>query len=256
VSDEFLRRLYLSRDQQAAVISNGFDPSESVPPKASPNFSLLYTGTFYNAGTHRSDCKPVFSAVRALIEEGSLQAEDVLLQYAGNEGALFAAQASACGLAKGIQDLGFLSRGEVLARQQEAAVLLVATWNTQTEQGVITGKIYEYMLSHKPILATCSGDRSNSNLKEIIVRGALGFCYEEPTAEQDTPALKAWLKEAYWSWKVKGSADFSPNEAYIQQFGYDRLAGQVDQIITGVYPHSCDHTNRDERFERRLKSQG
>ena len=231
VSEEMLPLLHLSSHQRATVVPNGFDPSEAAPPKPPPRFSLVYTGTLYSMGTHFSDLSPAFAAVKALIDEGTIQEKDVLLQYAGNKGDLFLAQATACGLEKCTQDLGLLSRDAAMELQREAAILLMAIWNNQEEQGVVTGKIYEYMLSHKPILAVCNGDRPNSELKAMIERGALGFCYEEPTAEQDALALKEWLKEMYLSWKGRGSLAFSPNEEYVRQFGYDRLAARIDQII-------------------------
>ena len=233
VSAEMLPLLHLSQRQQAVAVPNGFDPSEAEAPKPPPSFSLLYTGTLYTDGAHFSDLSPAFSALKALIDEGCIRKEDISLQYAGNKGDLFMAQASAHGLAECVRDFGFLPRDAAMSLRREAAILLMATWNTQVEQGVVTGKTYEYMLSHKPILAVCSGDRPGSKLKEIITRGELGFCYEEPTAAQDTPALKEWLGRMYASWKENGSAAFSPNEEYVRQFGYDRIAGQVDRIIDG-----------------------
>ena len=231
INKELLPLLYLSVNQRSAVISNGFDPAEAEEPQPSSCFSLLYTGTLYPEGMHFSDLGPVFSEVRTLINEGCMAKEDISLQYAGNTGDLFLRQASAYNLSDRVLHFGYLSRDAAAKRRKEAAVLLINTWNTWTERGIVTGKIYEYMLARKPILAVCSGDLPGSRIGEMIRDGGLGFCYEEPRLKEDGPKLKEWLREAYLSWKSEGSVSFVPNEEYVQQFGHDRLARIVDQII-------------------------
>ena len=76
-------------------------------------------------------------------------------EYAGKEGDLFLSQAAEYNLHSYVVDHGQLSRLDALRLQQESDICLLATWNTSFEQGALTGKIFEYFMFKKPILAMC-----------------------------------------------------------------------------------------------------
>lgn len=233
VSKELLPMLRIPKQQDTMVLTNGFDPEEALMPQKSERFSLLYTGTMYNEGTHKYDLTPIFEVLKQLIDCGEIDAADISLEYAGGQGGLFYSQAESCGLGDKVKDYGILEREDAALLRQKAAVLLLCTWNTTEERGILTGKLFEYMLSQKPILATCTGDVPNCEIKEILHNGRLGFCYEicKPI---NINGLTNQIRNAYQQWKQQGVPFFQPNEAYVAQFSHPVLAERLHQYIISL----------------------
>lgn len=230
VSEEMIPALDLPPEQKTLVLPNGFDPEEALPPKAPEKFTLLYTGTMHAEGIRRSDLTPLFSVLQESIGRGELEQKDLVLQYAGREGRLFLRQADACGLASCVEDRGLVSREEAAALRQNCAALLLSTWNTEREQGVLTGKLFEYMQSCKPILAVCTGDVPNSRVYEILRDGRLGACLET-CREETREELHGCVLRAYRAWKTSGIPEYRPEEAYVRGFTHPELAKKLWQEI-------------------------
>lgn len=230
VSEEMIPALELPPEQKTLVLPNGFDPEEALPPLAPESFTLLYTGTMHAEGVRRSELTPLFSLLREMIDRGELEKTDLVLQYAGREGRLFAAQAESCGLADSVDDRGLVSRQAAASLRQHSAALLLCTWNTAREQGVLTGKLFEYMQSGKPILAVCTGEVPGSRVYEILREGRLGACLETCRGET-RQEMRACLLGAYRAWKESGAPEYRPEEAYVREFTHPALAEKLDREI-------------------------
>jgi len=230
VSREMVPALGVPEKQRVLILPNGFDPEEALPPVPPARFELLYTGTMHAEGERRSDLKPLFRILREMIDCGELDGEDLILRYAGREGRLFAQQAEECGLAGCVDDCGLVSREAAAQLRQNCAGLLLSTWNTSREQGVLTGKLFEYIQSEKPIFAVCTGEVPHGIVYEILKDGALGNCVE--TCREETRAeLHAGLSRAYRDWKTTGSPGYRPNVDYIRRFTHPFLAEELHRMI-------------------------
>lgn len=64
-------------------------------------------------------------------------------------------QAAACGMGDLVEDHGLVSREESIALQRGADVLLMASWHKAAQRGILTGKLFEYMMMEKPIVCAC-----------------------------------------------------------------------------------------------------
>ena len=104
-------------------------------------------------------------------------------------------QAAEYNLHSYVVDHGQLSRLDALRLQQESDICLLATWNTSFEQGALTGKIFEYFMFKKPILAIVVGNLPNSEICKIISRIDAGHCFEEAAIDSKKNLL-AWIKNA------------------------------------------------------------
>lgn len=204
-------------------LPNGFDPEDlqglkardmPVPDPQSP-LVFSYAGGLY-AG--QRDLRPFFLALRELVDAGALREGDVRLDYAGADGAILRGYAEAVGLAGMARDLGLLVRREALALQQRADCALIATHNTKTDRGILTGKVYECLMIGNPILALVAGDVPNSELGQLIKRVQAGAVYEAARHQQDFPALKAFilalLAQKRASGQVAWQMDMAQKEAY------------------------------------------
>lgn len=179
----------------AKIVTNGFDPddlAEAVPPgNAHGNAATLnfaYVGALYGG---KRDLAPFFRGVSEVTERHPGHA--LSIHYAGQEGAVFRAQASAHGLQDLVVDHGRINRKQSLGLQQAADVCVLATWNTPEDQGILTGKMFEYFLMRKPVLAIVNGTLAGSETRQVIEQVGAGFCFEE-AAPGDMPAMVAWME--------------------------------------------------------------
>lgn len=233
VSEEMIPQLELPESQPYLILPNGYDPEEALPPLPPERFTLLYTGKLYREGTRRSNLRPIFGVLRTMLAEGALAPGDLILQYAGHESGRFLEQAAECGLETYVDDHGFVSRGEAAALRQRAAGLLLCTWNTGREKGVLTGKLFEYMQSKKPIFAVCDGDVPNSRVREILAEGGLGCCCEICRPET-LEELRHSLISAYRFWKETGAPYYRPRPGYAERFVHPVLAQKLSEALSGM----------------------
>jgi hypothetical protein len=208
------------------VLNNGYDPEDvckinelSTSNEEGRTLRFVYTGTVYGG---KRDLGPFFSAMSEVIRKTNHSAEDVVFEYAGSEGELFKKYAESVGLGQRVIDHGRLTRAGSLRLQKSADICLLATWNTDAEQGVLTGKVFEYFMLRKPILAIVSGNRSGSEIGDMIDRLGAGHCFECATPERRAD-MEEWLSQALDVKILKGSLPFKYNER-VDEFGMDKIS--------------------------------
>jgi len=177
------------------IAPNGFDPQDIKNIKLDKNkdkkiLRFVYTGAIYGG---KRDLRPFFAAISEIEPSLKDAKQKILFEYAGREGDLFLSQASEYNLQSYVVDHGQLSRLDALRLQQESDICLLATWNTTFEQGALTGKIFEYFMFKKPILAIVVGNLPNSEICKIINRIDAGHCFEE-AAIDSKKNLVAWIQ--------------------------------------------------------------
>tara|TARA_B100001109_G_scaffold169767_1_gene138602 strand:+ start:165 stop:1499 length:1335 start_codon:yes stop_codon:yes gene_type:complete len=179
------------------IAPNGFDPQDIKNIKLDNNknkdkkiLRFVYTGAIYGG---KRDLRPFFAAISEIEPSLKDAKQKIRFEYAGREGDLFLSQATEYNLQSYVVDHGQLSRLDALRLQQESDICLLATWNTSFEQGALTGKIFEYFMFKKPILAIVVGNLPNSEICKIINRIDAGHCFEE-AAIDSKKNLVAWIQ--------------------------------------------------------------
>ncbi len=213
------------------IVSNGYDGQEindilkNYHKDKNHKLTFLYTGAIYN---RKRSLEPVFNAIYQLDECKFLDKTKIELSYAGHDFVLFEGQAKKYGLDKQTRDLGFLTREESIIHQKQADILLLASWNTKKEQGVVTGKYFEYLASGNPIIASVTGDKENSLLKKHISKYNLGYCLEEINYEKDFMGLCEYIKQIWQEYICSGYVSSKADHKFIEQFDHRKL---VDKLI-------------------------
>lgn len=153
---EILRSRY---GDKVSVIYNGFDPDdyENLPPeKAYPQdgiFRIVYTGSIYPGW---QDPSPLFEVIARLKDEGHINPDQLQVMFYGNN-ADMSALAVKFNISEYIQYGGFLPRQQALRCQRDADALLFLEFESKTLQGILTGKLFEYLFAGPPILAVGIG---------------------------------------------------------------------------------------------------
>ena len=169
--------------------------------------------------------------MRDFVESGIFNINDLAVHYAGKDFNILKNQASNFGMEQILCDHGFVPRDQSLSMQLGADILLHASWNSIGYTGVLTGKFFEYMMMDKPILSIITGNVPNSEIKEMMVKANIGFCYEQALKNTDNKKLKDFLLTLYQEFKKSSSLPFDPNREYIEKFSYQNIAKQFENLF-------------------------
>lgn len=235
-------------DRKVTVLSNGFDPEDLVEGgrDKSNTFCIAYTGTLYDGEENRSDIISIMRVLKSLVVEGAVDSRDIVFEYAGKTPALFDEfTKKLTPLPFECHNLGLVSHNEALRIQKRASLLAIATWNTTKMQGVVTGKLWEYLMSGVPVIATCTGNVPNSRMKEILEKTNGGVMIEECTSAEDMTKAKEYILSKYREWKETGSTSTNTNWEYLSQYSHENLARQVKDIALHVI-HSRTNIQEDK----------
>ena len=207
------------------VITNGFDPEDVGENKAQVDFDkaklhFVYTGTLY----HGKRCVDMLAAVlQELIEEGKLSKDAFAFQYAGPDFSELLEQLKAYGLEECAVDHGFVSREQAIAMQKQADALLLLTWNEQAYQGVVPGKLFEYMaIGTAPILALITGDVADSEVAQLVREAKAGVACEAANPA-DSAALKDYVLRLF--------AREVGCESNVAQYSYENICSEYLKLM-------------------------
>jgi hypothetical protein len=157
------------------LIPNGFDETDfknNIP--LTSRFTITYTGNIYG----KRDPSPLFQALSELRLEGILSSDDVEIRFFGQSAYDYMLRI----MAKfNVQDFvklgGIISYKESIEKQMESTVLLLLSWNDLRDVGTLTGKIYEYLGAHRPVLAMAY---PGGEIDKLLQKSGCGIVANEP----------------------------------------------------------------------------
>lgn len=239
VSDDIRDDLHASgKESKIHIIKNGFDREDAIKRDldfennlTKEKFRIVYTGTIYSGLKKKYDLSFFFQALLELISEGKVNAEDLIVCYAGRHFVEFSKQLGHNEYNIEIVDYGFIPRTKSLALQTVANILLLASWNTKEDVGHIPAKIFEYFLVNKPIIAIVCGNKDASVAKRMLEEAGCGIAFEEASMDKDFQTMKSYFFELYTKWKNDSKFDLDSNKAYIAQFESNNIANAFESIF-------------------------
>ncbi len=235
VSNGYLKRICGDKyTEKRHMIPNGYDRADMVysgeQSESSDKLSLAYVGIFYG---FMRDLRPVFRAIKELVDEGLADKNKICINYAGSDYKTILEQAKECSAEDFIVTYGVLAREDCLRLQFSSDLLILATWNTEKECGVFPGKLLEYMLIGKPIVTTVTGDVPDSEVAQVVREGNLGIVYEETNSKEDFARLKEYILTQY-NCKVNGKElPFAPEQSVLDRYNYDTIIKRIEALIEG-----------------------
>jgi len=192
----------MDMEKTGRVLTNGFDredlPSvDEAAVRTDDRLRIVYCG-YISEGRKNApnrDLSPMMKTIRSLIDDRILEQDEVQLVYAGSQSPLFVQVAEEYGLQACVEDHGMVSRQESIRLQLGADILLMASWHMTGRKGILTGKLFEYMMMNKPVVCCMSGDLTGSDVKGVLDTTGIGFCYEQAAGQADADALQAFVKD-------------------------------------------------------------
>jgi len=176
------------------VVTNGVDPDDFKEFVASgtgeSRFTLLYTGSLY--GGHRNP-DFFFTAFRAWLDRRPEVAGQTRLLFIGNWAPEHAGLIERHGLGDVIVKRDWMPQREALKETFAADLLLLFQGFDTALAAAIPRKLYEYMITNKPILAFAPP----GEIPDLITRFECGVSLGSPAPEP----IIAYLDEAFNTWK-------------------------------------------------------
>lgn len=231
---ERVHKVKASVTYKIAVISNGFEGS--IAPSQAKCYDrvlrITYTGQLYSG---KRDLTLLFHVIDDLVEEKKIDVSRIRFIYAGPNSEELRKQIknfknveSAC------EDLGSVSRQDAVDLQNRSNLLVALTWNTIFEQGILTGKVYEYLKANKPIIALTSGDLPDGELAKMVENLRLGIACEYLSYSADYKRLRNFLILQYDNLIEGRINDYSPDIDRIEGYKYENIVNMLNRIIVNV----------------------
>lgn len=154
-----------------SVITNGYDTEQIEKQTLDVKFSLAHIGSFLS----ERNPKMLWEVLLELLEEIPSFKLNLEIKLIGAVSQEVLETISQFGLNSYLNNLGYVSHAEAIAHQRRSQVLLLIEINSEDTKSIIPGKLFEYMVSNRPIIAIGPED---SDFAEIITNTNTGVFFD------------------------------------------------------------------------------
>ncbi len=223
---EELAQRYPGRRLKFRTITNGFDGadfSRATPAPLSRKFWLTYTGSFRGEITPAS----LLKAVRALVAERSIDKRDFGIRFVGAAEASIVEEIRRAGLDDIVEVMGYVTHGESIEYLRQTTVAFLVLGGSEASKKILTGKIFEYLGSGKPILALVPPDGEAARVVNETKAGVV-------VAPDDISGIKEAVLKLYRDFKehkLAGGAEAAAVSVYDRKNLTKDLAGLLDGLV-------------------------
>ncbi len=204
------------------VITNGFDHADyqNIAPQKAGKFNLMYTGSFL------PDQNPpeLWEALSEMLKEDKRLEQQLELSLIGKTDLSVINNIEKAGLKNYLQLKQYVPHKEIPHLHQKAALLLLCINRVENASYIITGKVFEYLASGKPVLAICP---ENSDVAEIIRETKSGWVI--PFNEKEL--LKKVLKDAFKKY-IENQLAVKPQKIHL--YSRKELSRKLSSLLNSI----------------------
>lgn len=203
-----------------SVITNGYDVEKSAKQPLDEKFSIAHIGSFLSERNPRI----LWKALKELVKENAEFKAAFELKLIGAVSQEVLNAIAEFKLDKYVNNLGYVSHAEAVAQQRKSQVLLLVEIDSEDTKCIIPGKLFEYMVSERPILAVGPKGADFADIMQSTNTGVF-VTYDE----------KDKLKQAilnYFTQYKEGSLKSHP--IGLQQYSRKNLTGQLAELLKGM----------------------
>src|SRR5690606_1604231 len=159
------------------VITTGYDIEKNEKQTLDAKFSLVHIGSFLSERNPRI----LWKALSEIIKENKDFSDDFELKLIGIVSEEVLDTIKEFKLESYIKNFGYLSHIKSVEEQRKSQVLLLIESDSDQTKAIIPGKLFEYMVSNRPILAIAN---DASDIKDIIVSTNTGVFFDYSEKER------------------------------------------------------------------------
>jgi hypothetical protein len=206
------------------AISHGFDPALLNNKEAglTQRFTITYTGQIYHK---KQKPEKLLLALKNLVSKGILDANDIEVRFYGPLKDWLDDEIKNNFLGLIVRQYGLIPDGLSFESQKESQVLLLLNWENKEEKGVCPMKIFSYLASKRPILATGG---SKGDVVDKILSATKAGVYAVSEEE-----IESCLKDWYLEYKKNGKVGFLGDIGEINKYSHAEMARRFVSILDG-----------------------
>jgi Glycosyltransferase Family 4 len=200
------------------VITNGYDVEKVDKKPLDSKFSLAHIGSFLS----ERNPEILWQSLSELVAEIPNFKNDLELKLIGAVSQEVLKTISKYSLDPYLNNLGYVSHKEAVSHQRTSQILLLIEINSENTKSILPGKLFEYMVSERPIIAIGPKD---SDFEEIIKSTNTGvfFTYDEKEALKNIIA-------SHYNLFLQQNLNVFP--VGLQHYSRKNLTKQLSELIT------------------------
>jgi len=216
--------LHPSAHHKTSVIENGadFDDFAELEHRPGDRFTIVHAGSFFGHRTPR----PFLAAVRDLVERRPELRHRLLVRLVGDLRPADREWAQQLGIDGCWEETGFLPYRQSIAAERAAdALLLLIPFAQGRGDSVLSGKVFEYIASRRPILASVPPSGVAANLLRGVEAG-------EVAGPENAAEISAALERMVDRWLERGGlADVDYPEAVRERLSRRSRARDLAAVL-------------------------
>ncbi|AWG25886.1 glycosyltransferase family 4 protein [Flavobacterium kingsejongi] len=203
--------------QPITVITNGYDVEPVAKQTLDEKFTLAHIGSLLSERNPRI----LWKCLKELIKENPDFKKDFQLKLIGAVSQEVLDAIAEFRLGKYLNTMGYVSHQRAVEEQRKSQVLLLIEINSEETKSIIPGKLFEYMVSERPIIAMGPED---SDFEEIVRTTNTGVFIRY----SDMDLLKETLLKYYKDYQNK---TLQSHAVGLQHYSRKQLTKQLAELI-------------------------
>lgn len=221
----FMRRMHPRLTARWETLTNGYDNDlyhgrERTRPFGQGKIDFVYTGRLFKNRRGYAFAEALGRIHQTDADLANVVAVRILGGVEPEIRARYDRILARYGISHLYEFVGDVSYDEAMQAQINCDYLLLIVDTGETSDGVIPGKLFEYVASRRPIFALCDPGAT----QQIIERGNLGITVPPESVDSCEAALRAWLAQPVPE-KVE------TDNAYLEQFDRRAIAARFAQLL-------------------------
>jgi len=211
------------------TLPNGYDPDDfaQVEPlgRQPDRFGVVYSGSFYG----QRSSQPFLQALHNVLMQGDIPRAAVQVRLVGNVGQTTVDLVRTMGLADVVEIIGYVAHRQSVGYVLGADVLLLMIAPGPGSEGVLTGKVFEYLAARRPILAVTPPSAAAD-----LIRESRSGVVVDP---ENVAAIGDQLAALFRQWQL-GALVCDSDSAVVARFDRRRLTRTLAEALEAAQPVS------------------
>ena len=203
------------------VITNGYDVEKVIKKPLDEKFTLAHIGSFLSARNPRI----LWKALKELTKENPDFKKHFQLKLIGAVSVEVMQTIQEFKLGKYVNNLGYVSHEVAILEQRTAQVLLLIEIDSEETKCIIPGKLFEYMVSERPIIAI---GPENADFAQIIKETNTGTFFKYDELE----ALKTQILSCFEHYQQN---DLKVYPVGLQQYSRKSLTEKLAKLLSSNF---------------------
>jgi hypothetical protein len=203
--------------QPITVITNGYDVENVSTPTLDIKFSISHIGSLLS----KRNPEVLWNVLKHLVDEEKGFSEDLEINFVGAVSDSVLKTIEHYKLDGYVENRGYVSHKEAIVYQKKSQVLLLVEIDSEDTKAIIPGKLFEYMVSQRPIIAL--GPEA-SDVETILKTTNTGNYF----GYNDYAEIKTVLKALYSAFKT---GDLKIQAINLQNYSRKHLTKTLSKLL-------------------------